>query len=215
MKTTIYLDYNATTPVDDAVLKAMLPWFTTHFGNPSSGHAYGQTAKKAIDGAREQVASLLGCAPDEIVFTSGGTESNNLAIRGECAAAPARRRHIVTSIVEHPASSRPCDRLEEEGFAVSRLPVDGTGQVRVEDARVSVMGQTALVTVMLANNETGTVMPIPQLAQMAHDSGAIIQTHAAQAAGKIPVRAYALGVDYFRSPAISSTRKEWGRSTFG
>ncbi|OHE71837.1 MAG: cysteine desulfurase NifS, partial [Treponema sp. GWB1_62_6] len=196
MNESIYLDYNATTPIDPEVADAMLPWITTHFGNPSSSHEYGRTAKKAVDRAREQVAFLLGCEADEIVFTSGGTESNNLAIFGSLRAAPGERKGIVTSGVEHPAVARPCDRLETEGYTVSRLPVDAGGQVNAEDGISSVSRNTALVTVMLANNETGTIQPVRDLSRIAHDAGALIHTDAAQAVGKIPVRVSDLGIDF-------------------
>jgi len=196
MNESIYLDYNATTPIDPEVADAILPWITTHFGNPSSSHEYGRTAKKAVDRAREQVAFLLGCEADEIVFTSGGTESNNLAIFGSLRAAPGERKGIVTSGVEHPAVARPCDRLETEGYTVSRLPVDAGGQVNAEDGISSVSRNTALVTVMLANNETGTIQPVRDLSRIAHDAGALIHTDAAQAVGKIPVRVSDLGIDF-------------------
>jgi cysteine desulfurase len=195
MSAPIYLDFNATTPVDPSVLEAMLPWFSERFGNPSSSHAYGKEAREAVDLARDQVASLIGCAAEEIVFTSGGTESNNLAIRGACGAAPSQRNGIVTSVVEHPATARPCERLEEEGFTLAMLPVDARGQVGEDEARSSVDGHTALVTVMLANNETGTLMPIPGLSRIAHEAGALMHSDAAQAIGKIPVRVDDLGVD--------------------
>ena len=196
MNESIYLDYNATTPIDPEVADAILPWITTHFGNPSSSHEYGRTAKKAVDRAREQVAFLLGCEADEIVFTSGGTESNNLAIFGSLRAAPGERKGIVTSGVEHPAVARPCDRLETEGYTVSRLPVDAGGQVNAEDGISSVSRNTALVTVMLANNETGTIQPVRDLSRIAHDAGTLIHTDAAQAVGKIPVRVSDLGIDF-------------------
>ncbi len=196
MNESIYLDYNATTPIDPEVADAILPWITTHFGNPSSSHEYGRTAKKAVDRAREQVAFLLDCEADEIVFTSGGTESNNLAIFGSLRAAPGERKGIVTSGVEHPAVARPCDRLETEGYTVSRLPVDAGGQVNAEDGISSVSRNTALVTVMLANNETGTIQPVRDLSRIAHDAGTLIHTDAAQAVGKIPVRVSDLGIDF-------------------
>jgi cysteine desulfurase len=190
----IYLDHNATTPLLPPVVEAMLPYLREHFGNPSSGHVYGQRAKRAVDHAREQVATLLGCQSDEIVFTSGGTEANNLAIRGVLDRSPARR-HIVTSTVEHPATARPCGLLERQGVEVTRLPVDGQGRVLVEEARAFVRGDTALVTVMLAQNETGTLMPISELADLAHARGALVHTDAAQAVGKVQTRVDDLGVD--------------------
>lgn len=190
----IYLDHNATTPVHPAVVEAMLPYLREDFGNPSSGHVYGQRAKRAVECAREQVASLLTCHPDEIFFTSGGTEANNLAIRGLLELS-SPRRHVVTSTVEHPATARPCELLERQGVEVTRLPVDGTGRVQTDVARAFVRGDTALVTVMLAQNETGTLMPITELAGLAHERGALIHTDAAQAVGKIPVRVGELGAD--------------------
>ncbi len=190
----IYLDYNATTPVHPAVLDAMLPYLGEHFGNPSSGHVFGQRARAAVERAREQVASLLACQPDEIVFTSGGTEASNLAIRGVVERA-SRGRHIVTSTVEHPATSSCCDLLERDGVEVTRLPVDVYGRVPVNDARPFVRSDTALVTIMLAQNEVGTLMPIAALADLAHERGALIHTDAAQAVGKIPTRVDDLRVD--------------------
>ncbi len=195
MNNPIYLDHNATTPVCPEVVEAMLPFLREHFGNPSSGHVYGRRAHEAVERAREQIALLLGCEPDEVFFTSGGTEANNLAIVGSSRAADGRRRHIVTSMVEHPATMRPCDWLEGEGWEVTRLPVDAECRVQADDARASVRSDTLLVTVMLANNETGTVMPIRALAEIAHERGALIHTDAAQAVGKLPTRVNDLGVD--------------------
>lgn len=190
----IYLDHNATTPVPPAVLEAMLPYLRKQFGNPSSGHVYGQRARAAVERAREQVASLLACRPDEIVFTSGGTEASNLAIRGVLERA-SPRRHLVTSSVEHPATSRPCELLERQGVDVTRLPVDGFGRVDAEGARPVVRRDTALVTMILAQNEVGTLMPIAALAALAHESGALIHSDGAQAVGKVPTRVNELGVD--------------------
>jgi len=195
MNDPIYLDHNATTPVHPKVVEAMLPWLKEHFGNPSSTHVYGRRAHEAVERARQQVAALLGCQADEVFFTSGGTEANNLAILGSAEAAADRRRHVVTSVVEHPATARPCDRLEQNGWGVTRLPVDGDGLVSIDSARAFVRGDTALVSVMLANNETGTVMPLHDIAEIAHSRGALVHTDAAQAVGKIPVRVDDLGVD--------------------
>ena len=195
MSDPIYLDHNATTPVRVEVVEAMLPWLKEHFGNPSSTHVYGRRAHEAIETAREQVAALLGCQTDEVFFTSGGTEANNLAILGSTEAAAKGRRHLLTSVVEHPATMRPCDRLQNNGWEVTRLPVDSDGRIRLKDVRAFARGDTALVTVMLANNETGTLMPLQGISEIAHSKGARVHTDAAQAVGKIPVRVYELGVD--------------------
>lgn len=195
MSDPIYLDHNATTPIDPEVVEAILPWLKEHFGNPSSTHIYGRRARDALEHAREQVAALLSCEPDEIYFTSGGTEANNLAILGATEAAADRKRHVVTSVVEHPATARPCDRLERQGWEITRLPVDGQCVVRFDDVQPLVRQDTALLTVMLANNETGSIMPIRQLADIAHAKGALIHTDAAQAVGKISVDVGDLGVD--------------------
>lgn len=190
----IYLDHNATTPVHPAVLEAMLPYLREHFGNPSSSHVFGRRAKEAVEHARAQVGSLLGCRPEEVVFTSGGTEANNLAILGVVDPASGRR-HVVTTAVEHPATARPCERLERQGAEVTRLSVDSTCRVDVEAARAAVRDDTALVTVMLAQNETGTLMPVAELAAVARERGARVHTDAAQAVGKLPVHVDELGVD--------------------
>ena len=190
----IYLDHNATTPVLPEVVEAMLPYLTTHFGNPSSGHVFGRRAKDAVDAARCRVASLLGCEPEEIVFTSGGTEANNLAIRSVGEPVDGRR-HIVTSAVEHPATERPCAHLESQGWEVTRLSVDPFGRVDPESAASAVRGGTALLTVMLANNETGTIMPVRAIAEIARRKGAVVHTDAAQAVGKVPTLVDDLGVD--------------------
>ncbi|MBN2361613.1 MAG: cysteine desulfurase [Deltaproteobacteria bacterium] len=190
----IYLDHNATTPLHPQVLEAMLPYLQQHFGNPSSSHPLGRRAHAAVERAREQVAALLGSEPDEIFFTSGGTEANNLAIRGALAAAGGRRG-VVTSAVEHPATARPCDLLEERGCAVTRLPVEASGQLPPAAAGPALRDDTALVTVMLAQNETGTLLPVAALAKLAHQRGALMHTDAAQAVGKIPTRVDELEVD--------------------
>jgi cysteine desulfurase len=189
----IYLDHNATTPLHPEVVEAMLPYLREHFGNPSSGHLYGRRARSAVEGARAEAAALLGCQPDEILFTSGGTEASNLAIRGVALRTP--RRHLVTSTVEHPATARPCAHLEQRGCEVTRVPVDAHGQLPARDVRPFVRGDTALLSVMLAQNETGTLMPIRALAELAHERGALAHTDAAQAVGKIEVRVDELGVD--------------------
>ncbi len=192
----IYLDYNATTPIARQVAEAMAPYLYEHFGNPSSSHPYGVQTKRAVEGARAQVADLLGCQPSEVVFTSGGTESNNYAIKGVALADPYRtRNHIITSAVEHPAVIEVCRWLEEQGFRVTVLPVDGHGLVDPADLEQAITPETMLVTVMLANNEVGTIQPIAELAEIAHRHGALVHTDAAQAIGKIPARVEDLKVD--------------------
>ena len=190
----IYLDYNATTPVLPEVVDAMLPYLREHFGNPSSDHVYGQRARAAVARARGQVAALLGCDADEVVFTGGGTEANNLAIRG-VAEARGERRHVVTSVIEHPATARPCDWLENHGWSVTRLAVDADGLMRVADARAAIGDGTALVSVMHSNNETGVLQPVGEIAAVARDCGALVHTDAAQSAGKVHLDVRALGVD--------------------
>jgi len=195
MNDPVYLDHNATTPVHPEVVEAMLPWLREHFGNPSSTHVYGQRVKAVLDNAREQVAALLGCRAEEVFFTSGGTEANNLAILGSTGASAHRPGHVVTSVVEHPATARPCDRLEQNGWALTRLPVDADGRVGIDGVREAVRAETVLVSVMLANNETGTLMPVREITDIAHCPGALMHTDAAQAVGKIAVRVDELGVD--------------------
>ncbi|MBE3558199.1 MAG: cysteine desulfurase [Ktedonobacteraceae bacterium] len=192
----IYLDYNATTPVDPLVVESMFPYLSTHFGNPSSPHLYGQATKQAVTVAREQVAQLLGCAAGEIVFTGCGSESDTLAIRGTALAYRERGNHIITQVTEHPAVLNACRALERlHGFRVTYLPVDATGQVNPADVEAAINDRTVLVTIMHANNETGTLQPIPAIAEIAHRHGALMHTDAAQSVGKIPIDVAALGVD--------------------
>lgn len=190
----IYLDHNATTPILPEVIDAMLPYLREHFGNPSSGHAYGQIALAAVDHARAQVASLLSCDPSEILFTSGGTESNNLAIRGITAAQP-HRKHIVTSTIEHPATAQPCTQLEQQGYQITRLGVDEEGRIRTEDALSAINNTTALLTIMHSNNETGVLQPVDILAHAAKTNGVFVHTDAAQSVGKVHINVQYLGVD--------------------
>jgi cysteine desulfurase len=189
----IYLDHNATTPVAPEVSHAMWPYLTTHFGNPSSDHPVGRAAKAAVDTAREQVAALIGAHPDEIVFTSGGTESNNLAIRGTAATLPPDRRHVVTSAVEHPATIEPVRMLAESGWQVTTVGVDGRG--RIDPGAGTGNTSVGLGTFILAQNEVGTLQPISELADALHARAAVVHTDAAQAIGKIPVDVNDLGVD--------------------
>ena len=190
----IYLDHNATTPLLPEVVDAMLPYLREHFGNPSSGHVYGLRARAGVTRARAQVAALLGCEADEVVFTSGGTEANNLALRGAVDVAGARRG-VVTTTIEHPATTRPCAWLEEHGSHVTRLSVDAEGRARLDEARAAIGEEVALVTVMHSNNETGVLQPVAELAALAHAAGALVHTDAAQSVGKLPVNVRELGVD--------------------
>ena len=192
---TIYLDYNATTPILREVADAMAPFLYEHFGNPSSTHAYGRITKRAVEQGRAQVANLLGCDPDEIIFTSGGTESNNYALKGLALAGSSTRRHIITSAIEHPATLEVCSWLENLGFRVSRLGVDATGRVNPGDLERAISSDTLLVTVMHANNEIGTIQPVAELSAIAHRFGAFMHTDAAQSVGKVPVRVEELEVD--------------------
>jgi cysteine desulfurase len=191
----IYLDYNATTPLDAEVVAVMQPILTGFFGNPSSVHSYGYDARRIVENARSQVAGLLQCRPDEIVFTSGGTESNNYAIKGIAGQNRSRGRHIVTSAIEHPATLEACRFLETEGFEVSYVPVDRLGRINIEELRKAIRKDTVLITVMHANNEIGTIQPIEEISRMAKKHSIPFHTDAAQSAGKIPVHVGDLGVD--------------------
>jgi cysteine desulfurase len=191
----IYLDYNASTPTDPAVAAAMTPFLEHHYGNPSSGHWAAAAAKTAIETARGQVAALIGCEADEIVFTSGGSEANNLALKGVFFALRDRGDHIVTTRVEHPAVIEPCRFLERLGARVSTLPVDGTGRIDPDDLRREITPRTVLVSIMHANNEVGTIQPIEECARIARAHGVLFHTDAAQSVGKIPTQVNALGVD--------------------
>ena len=194
-ETPIYLDYNATTPVAPSVVEAMLPYLGEHFGNPSSSHAYGVQAHGAVELARAQVAELIGCAPDEIVFTGGGSEADNLAIKGLAALQPERRNHLITSTVEHPAVLETCRFLERRGFRVTYLPVDGYGMVDPEDVRRAIIPQTILISIMHAQNEIGTIQPVEEIGRIAQEYGVPLHSDAAQSVGKIPTRVAELRVD--------------------
>lgn len=185
----IYLDYNATTPCDPRVVEKMLPYFYETYGNPSNGlHIQGRKSAKAVDVAREQIADLIGARSNEIVFTSGATESNNLAILGLARFRQnVQRKRIVTCVIEHKAVLLPCKKLKEEGFDVVFLPVDKNGRVVLEEARNSIDDNTLLVSIQGANNEIGTLQPIKELAELAHQHGALFHSDAAQAVGKVPV----------------------------
>jgi cysteine desulfurase len=195
MRTPIYLDYNATTPTDPAVVDTMEPYLRDHFGNPSSDHAYGYRTRSAVQTAREQLAELLGAAPEEVIFTGGGSEANNLAIKGVAYALRERGKHIITSAVEHPAIAEPLRFLERQGYRVTTLPVDTDGRMDSAQVAAAITEQTILVSIMHANNEVGTIQPIRAIAEVAHAHGVLIHTDAAQSVGKIPVELPTLGVD--------------------
>ena len=191
----IYLDHSATTPTDPEVLGAMMRYFANHYGNPSSIHRFGQEAKRAVDEARVQVAALIGADPEEIVFTGGGTEADNMALMGTAFAGTSGRNHIITSAVEHHAVLNTCKYLETKGFSVTYLPVDGEGVVSPEDMQRAMTEKTLLVSIMHANNEIGTIEPLSEIAYMARERGVIVHTDAVQSTGKIPVGVNDLGVD--------------------
>ena len=191
----IYLDYNATTPHAPEVIEAMRPYLEEHFGNPSSSHWYGRQTHDAVEKARSQVAALLNCAPGEVIFTSGGTESNNYAIRGIALARRGQGRHIITSRIEHPAVTAVCEQLRQEGFEITYLAVDEYGMVNIGDVEKAIQPETILITLMHANNEVGTIQPIEDVGRFARSRGIAFHTDGAQSAGKIPTEVQALGVD--------------------
>ena len=191
----VYLDYNGTTPHDPEVITAIQPFLETEFGNPSSAHWYGIRPKRAIESARGQVAGLLGCQPDEVFFTSGGTESNNHAIKGMARALREKGRHLITSTVEHPAVLDVCRYLVQEGFETTFVDVDETGMIRVDDVAAAIRPDTILISVMHANNEVGTIQPISKIAGIARQQGICIHTDAAQSLGKIAVDVQSMNVD--------------------
>ncbi len=189
----VYLDNAATTPVDKKVLEEMLPYFSEKYGNPSSIYGFSEEAYNAIENARKKIAELIGAEPSEIIFTSGGTEADNLAIKG--AAALHKGKHIITSVIEHPAVLDTCRALEKQGYAVTYLPVDKEGIISVEDVRNAIRDDTVLITIMHANNEIGTIQPIAEIGRLANEKGVVFHTDAVQSAGKIPIDVNKLGVD--------------------
>ncbi len=191
----IYLDYNSTTPIDPMVYEAMEPYYHSHFGNASSNHSLGKYNREAIDFAREQVAGLVGCKPEEIIFTSGGSESNNMALKGIAAKQGGQGQHIIVSKIEHPAILNVVQYLQHQGFRISYLPVDTQGVVQADDLEEIITSKTILVSVMHANNEIGSIQPINELSEYAHEAGALFHTDAAQSVGKIPVDVSDLGCD--------------------
>ena len=228
----IYLDNNATTPLDPAVIEEMLPFLTKYYGNPSSGYAFAARARKAVDLARERLAALLGCAPSEIVFTSGGTESNNAVIHSALAysaiaAAKAGQfephwKHIVTSAVEHSAVLRPCQDLEKHGCAVTFLGVDRDGNLDLGELEAAIRPETALVSMMWANNETGVLFPVQKIAEICRRKGVLFHTDAVQAVGKIPIRLRETAINFlslsahkFHGPKGVGALYVNGRTRFG
>ena len=195
MRLPVYLDYNATTPVAPEVAEAILPFLHEQFGNPSSSHIYGQRAMQAVAEARGQVAALLGALPEEIVFTGSATEANNLALFGVARALSGKKRHLVTSAIEHPAVQQPLRRLREDGWELTVVPVDGDGRVDPDAVRRALRRDTALVSVMHANNEIGSIQPVAEISALTRQAGVLLHSDAAQSAGKIAVAVDDLGVD--------------------
>ena len=191
----IYLDHSATSPVNPDVLKAMEPFFSQEFGNASTFYSLGRTARQAMEAARENVALLIGASPQEIIFTSGGTESDNMAIKGTAYKWKTKGNHIITSKIEHPAVEETCRYLEKNGFEVTYLPVYEEGIVRIEDVLAAIREDTILITIMHANNEIGTIQPIAEIGEIARKKGIIFHTDAVQTVGKIPVDVEELNVD--------------------
>ena len=191
----IYLDYNATTPIDPQVAQAMLPYIQEHYGNPSSSHSFGVAARKAVENARGQLAEMLKSRVEEVIFTSGGTESNNYAIKGVAGAYRNKGNHIITSAVEHPAVLEVCQYLEEQGSRVTYLPVDQYGVVDPQQVEEAITPETILISIMHANNEVGTIEPIEAIAEIARRHGVLLHADCAQSIGKIPVYVDDLGVD--------------------
>jgi cysteine desulfurase len=191
----IYLDHHATTPVDPAVLTAMLPYFGERFGNASSQHGLGEEARRAVEESRTDVARLIGAEPDEIVFTSGATESDNLAARGAARANASAGRHVVTSVLEHPAILEPCRTLEREGFEVTRVGVGPPGVLALDDVKAALRPDTVLVSIMAANNEIGTIQPVAEIGALCRERGILFHCDAVQALGRLPVSVADWGVD--------------------
>jgi cysteine desulfurase len=194
-KRRIYLDYNASTPIDPVVSAAMMSFLVDHYGNPSSGHWASTGAKAAIETARSQVAAMLGCHSDEIIFTSGGSEANNLALKGVFFKLREKGDHLITTSIEHPAILEPLRFLSRLGVRVTFLPVDSTGLIDADDLRKAISPGTMLVSIMHANNEVGTIQPIEECARVAHEHGILFHTDAAQSVGKISTDVNQLGVD--------------------
>lgn len=196
LKLPVYMDYQATTPLDRRVLDAMIPYLTETFGNPhSTSHVFGWEAAEAVERAREQVAGLIGAAPDDIIFTSGATESNNLALKGVARAYKPRRDHIITVVSEHKCVLESAHALEREGFAVTYLPVDTDGLIDLDALDAAITERTALISVMAVNNEIGVIQPLAEIGALAHAHGVLFHTDAAQATGKIPLDVKDMNID--------------------
>ncbi|SCX98952.1 cysteine desulfurase IscS [Nonlabens sp. Hel1_33_55] len=202
----VYLDYNATTPVDQRVVDAMIPYFTENFGNSGSDHVYGWEAQEAVDLARKQVSKLIGAKPSEIIFTSGATEAANMALQGYCKAQKHKRNHIITCKTEHKAVLDPINQLEQNGFDVTYLDVDYKGNINVSDLENAIKEQTVLVCLMLANNETGLIHPIKEIAKVVRKSYAVLMCDITQAVGKVNVDIHDLDIDI----AFFSAHKMYG-----
>jgi cysteine desulfurase len=212
MKLPIYMDYHATTPVDPRVLQAMLPFFTEHFGNAASrNHAFGWEAEEAVENARKQVADLIGANPKEIIFTSGATESNNLAIKGAAEMYREKGNHIITCVTEHKAIIDTCKKLEKQGARVTYLPVQKDGRISLADLRAAITDKTILITIMTANNEIGVLQPIAEIGAIAKEKGILFHTDAVQAVGKVPFAVNDLKVDM----ASMSAHKMYGPKGVG
>lgn len=196
VKLPIYMDYHATTPMDPRVLEAMIPYFSGKFGNAASrNHAFGWEAEQAVEGAREQIAKLIGATAKEIIFTSGATESNNLAIKGVAEMYKERGNHIITQATEHKAVLDTCKRLEKYGYRVTYLPVGADGLIDLEDLKRAIDDKTILVSIMFANNEIGVIQPVAEIGKICHERGVIFHTDAVQAIGKVPVDVNAMNID--------------------
>lgn len=191
----IYFDHSATTPVDKEVASLMLEYMTDKFGNASSVHAFGREARKAVDESREKVAALIGAAANEIYFTSGGTESDNLALKGVAYANRKKGNHIITSVIEHHAILHTCEHLEKEGFVVTYLPVDETGMISLSDLAAAITDQTILISIMFANNEVGTIQPVKEIGRLAREKGVYFHTDAVQAVGNTPIDVKDMNID--------------------
>lgn len=195
IKTPVYMDYHATTPVDKRVLDAMMPFFTEHFGNAASlQHRFGWIAKEAVEIARKKIAEAINAQPREIIFTGGATESNNLAIKGVAESLRSKGNHIITTQIEHKCVLESCKKLEEEGFIVTYLPVDKSGKVNGDDVKNAITNKTILVSVMMANNEIGTIQPISEIGKVCAEGGIVFHTDATQAVGRIPINVETMNI---------------------